>query len=97
MGKATCEEIECQQPICLYNTKLTTTRDEEDGCCPFRFINGELFDLRCIFCRVLPRVGFCNKSELYRHYAVTHFLPDLRREFGYQVYWVCGSSMYLSS
>lgn len=84
LGKSTCDERVCQQPITLFNTPMSSTRDEEDGCCPFKFFNGELFDLRCIFCRVLYRVGFANKSELYRHYSVCHFVTDLRREFGYQ-------------
>ena len=93
LGKSSCDEKVCQDPITLFNSPMSSTRDEEDGCCPFKIINGELFDLRCIFCRVLPRVGFCNRSELYRHYSVTHFLTDLRREFGYQV---CRVSRYIS-
>ena len=59
LGKSSCDEKVCQAPVTLFNSPMSSTRDEEDSCCPFKIISRELFDLRCIFCRVLPRVGFC--------------------------------------
>ena len=56
---------------------------QDDGVCPFRLINGVLWDFRCYICKKLPRAGMANRSELYRHYSLYHFSKQLVRDFGH--------------
>jgi len=48
-----------------------------------QMIKGRLYDLRCIFCKVLPRKDKPRRSELYRHYAQKHFLQELNDDYGH--------------
>ena len=76
----TCEEIVCSNPTDLYGASMN--RRHEDGCCPLKEIQGKIYDFRCYFCKVLPRVGSANRSELYRHYSLFHYSEELKKEFG---------------
>ena len=81
----TCEQIVCKFPISLFGThsqKTDKSLRHEDGCCPLKVINGSVYDFRCYFCKVLPRVGSANRSELYRHYSKVHYSHELKAEFG---------------
>ena len=50
--------------------------------CSTRVFDGQQYDLRCIYCKVLPREGSLARSELYRHYAIHHFGEKLKSDFG---------------
>jgi len=47
-----------------------------------RMFQGQQFDFRCIYCKVLPREGMLSRTELYRHYAFKHFGEKLKSEYG---------------
>ena len=80
LAPATCENIICEDPIDLFGTNHKVLG--EDGTCPTKVIMGKLYDFRCYFCKILPRVGMANRSELYRHYSVMHYTAELKAEFG---------------
>ena len=80
LAPATCENIVCEDPIDLFGTNHKVLG--EDGTCPTKVIMGKLYDFRCYFCKILPRVGMANRSELYRHYSVMHYTAELKAEFG---------------
>jgi len=80
LAPATCENIVCEDPLDLFGTNHKVLG--EDGTCPTKVIMGKLYDFRCYFCKILPRVGMANRSELYRHYSVMHYVAELKAEFG---------------
>ena len=81
-----CERNECEKPISLYGSKVVQDQHRQmDGVCPLREVNGQVYDFRCYICKVLPRVGSANRSELYRHYTLHHYTSELRQEFGTQL------------
>jgi len=55
---------------------------QEDNGSHMKTVNGQLYDFRCHFCKVLPRYGKPCRSELYRHYSLRHYSKELREEFG---------------
>ena len=91
LDKAKCLGKVCENPESLFNTKFSATDsggskimvDQEDGTCPIREIRGVPYDFRCYFCKILPRVGMANRSELYRHYSVMHYAFEIKQEFGH--------------
>ena len=81
-----CERNMCENPIGLFGSKVVQDQHRQmDGVCPLREINGQVYDFRCYICKVLPRVGSANRSELYRHYTLHHYTSELRQEFGTQM------------
>ena len=81
-----CERNMCEHPIGLFGSKVVEDQHRQiDGICPLREINGQGYDFRCYICKVLPRVGSANRSELYRHYTLHHYTSELRQEFGTQL------------
>ena len=60
LAPATCENIVCEDPIDLFGTNHKVLG--EDGTCPTKVIMGKLYDFRCYFCKILPRVGMANRS-----------------------------------
>jgi len=96
IGHAECLKKVCLNPIGLsYDTMkhkvgsgegyvMTAMMEEQDdGACPFKMIDGKLYDFRCYFCKKLPRAGMANRSELYRHYSLYHFAAQLLTEYGH--------------
>ncbi|XP_023322957.1 uncharacterized protein LOC111697257 [Eurytemora carolleeae] len=92
IGRAECLKKVCTNPIPLtYQlVKEKTTggtimsslmQEQDDAACPFKMIDGQLYDFRCVFCKKLPRAGMANRSELYRHYSLYHFSAELMEEF----------------
>lgn len=81
LAPISCENIVCDDPLDLYGTNHLKAL-AEDGTCPTKVIMGKLYDFRCYFCKTLPRIGSANRSELYRHYAVMHYVSELKCEFG---------------
>ena len=78
-----CERNKCEKPISLFGSKVVQEQFRQiDGVCPLRMVNGQVYDFRCYICKVLPRVGSANRSELYRHYTLQHFSGELAQEFG---------------
>ena len=61
---------------------LVSKNEPKEEMVHMRTIKGRLYDLRCIFCKVLPRKSSPNRSELYRHYAREHFCEQLKRDYG---------------
>ena len=59
LAPATCENIVCEDPIDLFGTNHKVLG--EDGTCPTKVIMGKLYDFRCYFCKILPRVGMANR------------------------------------
>ena len=62
LAPATCENIICEDPIDLFGTNHKVLG--EDGTCPTKVIMGKLYDFRCYFCKILPRVGMANRFVL---------------------------------
>ena len=78
-----CERNKCEKPISLFGSKVVQDKYKQiDGVCPLRMVNGQVYDFRCHICKVLPRVGSANRSELYRHYTLQHYSGELAQEFG---------------
>ena len=59
LAAATCENIFCEDLIDLFGTNHKVLG--EDGTCPTKVIMGKLYDFRCYFCKILPRVGMANR------------------------------------
>ena len=84
--KCNCESCNGDPPVMCESArvkKAIKSGRHEDGCCPLKEIQGNVYDFRCYFCKVLPRVGSANRSELYRHYSVYHYAAELKMEFGH--------------
>ena len=78
-----CERNICETPISLFGSKVVQDQHRQmDGICPLKIVNGAVYDFRCYICKVLPRVGSANRSELYRHYSLHHYSNELAQEFG---------------
>ena len=78
-----CERNICETPISLFGSKVVQDQHRQmDGVCPLRMVKGVVYDFRCYICKVLPRVGSANRSELYRHYSFHHYYNELAQEFG---------------
>lgn len=78
-----CERNKCEKPNSLFGSKVVQDKYRQiDGVCPLRMVNGQVYDFRCYICKVLPRVGSANRSELYRHYTLQHYSGELAQEFG---------------
>ena len=43
----------------------------------------DLKKFMCYLCDIFPRVGSANRSELYRHYASTHYNNEIKHDFGF--------------
>jgi len=83
VGSVACERNICETPISLFGSKVVQDQHRQmDGICPLRMVNGAVYDFRCYICKVLPRVGSANRSELYRHYSLHHYSNELAQEFG---------------
>merc|ERR1711915_53483 len=41
----------------------------------------ELKKFMCYMCKIFPRPGSYNRSELYRHYALVHFQQQLKKDY----------------
>ena len=78
-----CERNICETRISLFGSKVVQDQHRQmDGICPLKIVNGAVYDFRCYICKVLPRVGSANRSELYRHYSLHHYSNELAQEFG---------------
>jgi len=82
------------QPDLVQEERRTDSDEVMNEVCSTRMFQGQEYDFRCIYCKVLPRKGMASRSELYRHYASHHFSEELKREFGnVTVCPVCGIEM----
>jgi len=93
-GMAECLRKVCDSPILLTADSIkdlgpekskmeAMMKEQDDGACPFKLIDGQLVDFRCYICKKLPRAGMANRSELYRHYSLYHFKQELIKQFGH--------------
>jgi len=44
-------------------------------------ITEEMKKFMCYICKIFPRPGSYNKSELYRHYALVHYAKDMKKDY----------------
>ena len=89
LAPATCENIVCEDPIDLFGTNHKVLG--EDGTCPTKVIMGKLYDFRCYFCKILPRVGMANRLVsrcVPRNSVKLHLLPrsELYRHYSVMHY-----------
>ena len=81
----TCQLRVCQNNPRQGNIMIQLMMEQDDGvedCKPVRIVDGVPYDLRCFFCKKLPRFGCANRSELYRHYSIYHYANEIKKEFG---------------
>merc|ERR1712179_755292 len=44
-------------------------------------VTEEMKKFMCYICKIFPRPGSYNRSELYRHYALVHYAQDMRKDY----------------
>jgi len=44
-------------------------------------ISEEMKKYMCYICKIFPRPGSYNRSELYRHYALVHYAQDMKKDY----------------